>query len=254
MSCFWQRPFRHVPTGLGFDDGRSIGPGCEASPIRIPVCGLYDCWRVGVHFRIASRYVPPVAVSGYKRFQLFRVRVPRGRVTDRMEAGRISGVWHPQRNPEYRHRIACVPWGLSASPALHSGPHTWPGPGKEARRKLRTLSHRCQMTQQMRHATPDPVRNQVCHVEPRIAIPIPAQCPGSCGTESRTQRRTLFSIGRIPQRFPHAPPYLEGTCRTVSNPCRVQQWIPHAIVGNNRGPVGNASIPYDLDSNVRPAD
>ena len=221
MSCFWQRPFRHVPTGLGFDDGRSIGPGCEASPIRIPVCGLYDCWRVGVHFRIASRYVPPVAVSGYKRFQLFRVRVPRGRVTDRMEAGRISGVWHPQRNPEYRHRIACVPWGLSASPALHSGPHTWPGPGKEARRKLRTLSHRCQMTQQMRHATPDPVRNQVCHVEPRIAIPIPAQCPGSCGTESRTQLRTLSSIGRIPQRFPHAPPYLEGTCRTVSNPCRV---------------------------------
>ena len=126
--------------------------------------------------------------------------------------------------------------------------------GTEARRKLRTLSHRCQMTQQMRHATPDPVRNQVCHVEPRIAIPIPAQCPGSCGTESRTQRRTLSSIGRIPQRFPHAPPYLEGTCRTVSNPCRVQQWIPHAIVGNNRGPVGNASIPYDLDSNVRPAD
>ena len=218
------------------------------------MCGLYDCWRVGVHFRIASRYVPPVAVSGYKRFQLFRVRVPRGRVTDRMEAGRISGVWHPQRNPEYRHRIACVPWGLSASPALHSGPHTWPGPGKEARRKLRTLAHRCPMMQQMRHATPDPVRNHVWHIETHIAFPIPAQGPGPCGTESRTYLRTISGIGRIPQRIPHAPPYLEGTSPTVPNPCRVQQWIPHAMLDPSwLGPVGNASIPYDLERRDRVA-
>ena len=143
---------------------------------------------------------------------------------------------------------------LNIPPITLWTPPRSPGPGKEARRKLRTLAHRCPMMQQMRHATPDPVRNHVWHIESHIAFPIPAQGPGSCGTESRTYLRTISGIGRIPQRVPHAPPYLEGTSRTVPNPCRVQQWIPHAMLDPSwLGPVGNASIPYDLERRDRVA-
>ena len=121
---------------------------------------------------------------------------------------RTHGSWTPLRGPAppkdpggTAQESVSAQGGTHSTPPCTQDPTRHPGPGKQARRHLLTLSRRWQLPQEVHHATLDPVRNHGTLIESRAAFRIP-----------RTSR-TLRGIAWLPQRIPHVHPYPEGLPR-----------------------------------------
>ena len=171
---------------------------------------------------------------------------------DLMPRCRPHGSWTPLRGPAppkdpggTAQESVSAQGGTHPTPPCTQDPTRHPGPGKQARRHLLTLSRRWQLPQEVHHATLDPVRNHGTLIESRAAFRIPAQAgryavlPGSRnGSRTCTLIRKAFPV----------------TSRTLSTTCRFPQCFPHAILDPKwLGPVGFASIPCDLERHDRVA-